>query len=334
MAQRDPDVAGRGAVREIPLEPGPGELVRERAQETRRDLEVALTVLEADRVDLVWHGRRPHRLVVGPLLEEAHGEVQPEVPIQIDEDVRHLAGQVQVLTPRVVVLDLGGGPVGLEAQAADEALGESDPVVGREHRDERRPVPRGAVELAPEAEPREPLVQPQEALDVHRDLLARGRGRRLLTVGPGGHRRRGQGRGHVPQRPDERAQGGELLLLAIGIQHQAEGQVVHVLRGQPEVDPVGIRQRELLPQEELHGLHVVAGGLLDGLDALEVPVVEVSDDVLDRGLAIRREGGPEPRLLLGEEVGALDLCAGLHERELREELAQVADLGRIATVEG
>ncbi|OLT54559.1 hypothetical protein BJF88_08565 [Cellulosimicrobium sp. CUA-896] len=65
VAERGADVALRRRVGEVALEARGDERRAERVEERARDLEVRLGVLEADRVDLVRHGRRPRRAGTG-----------------------------------------------------------------------------------------------------------------------------------------------------------------------------------------------------------------------------------------------------------------------------
>ena len=70
--------------------------------------EVAFAVFEIDGVHFVWHCRRPHFPFHDLLLEVIHGDVRPNVPVQIDQ---HSVNATKGIAPRrkvIVRLDLGG----------------------------------------------------------------------------------------------------------------------------------------------------------------------------------------------------------------------------------
>src|SRR6185437_286062 len=84
MAERHAEIAQHGGVGEIALPAGDGELVREVPQQRVGDAEVALRVLEIDRVDFVRHGRGADLGRGRALLEIAEGDVAPEVAAEIE----------------------------------------------------------------------------------------------------------------------------------------------------------------------------------------------------------------------------------------------------------
>jgi len=122
------------------------------------------------------------------------------------------------------------------------------------------------------------------------------------------------------------AEGGHQYVLDGGLDEQAVGEVVHVLAGQPEVDPVaGVEPLgEALADEVLDGLHVVVGrrillpalgfesfddlGVVDGKALVEAPEVGALVGVDGQGRDV--EVGER------EQVLHLDLHAGTHERPL------------------
>src|SRR5690606_29775577 len=99
------------------------------------DAEVALGVLEVDRVDLVRHGRAAHFAGFHRLPEVAQRDVAPDVAAQVDADRVDAPLRVADLGDAVVRLDLGGVRVEVQVQRFDEALRERRPVHVRVGRD-------------------------------------------------------------------------------------------------------------------------------------------------------------------------------------------------------
>ena len=82
----DTDVAQDGGVGEVALQTADGQFLCQEPQHGIGHAHVALAVLEVDGVHLVGHGARAHLAGLDLLLEILHGDIHPEVAVEVDDD--------------------------------------------------------------------------------------------------------------------------------------------------------------------------------------------------------------------------------------------------------
>ena len=115
VAEGHADVAQHRAVGQVALPAADRQLLAQVAQQRVGEAEVALGVLEVDRVDLVRHGRRADLALLQALLEVAQAHVAPDVAREVDQDGVGARHRIEQLGHVVVRLDLDA--VGLEGEA-------------------------------------------------------------------------------------------------------------------------------------------------------------------------------------------------------------------------
>ena len=113
--------AQHGGVGEVALPARDRQLLGRMPQQRIGDAEIALGILEVDRVHLVRHGRGADFAGDRALAEIAQRDVAPEVAAQVDEHRVAARERVAVLGDPVVRLDLGRVGVALEAERFHEA---------------------------------------------------------------------------------------------------------------------------------------------------------------------------------------------------------------------
>jgi len=200
----------------------------------------------------------------------------------------------------------------------------------------------------------DPPERPAEPRGVHRHLLAEGRRRRRLAVGARQHRRVAVLLRQLDERVADLADRGDDHLAHRGLEQEALREVVHVLAGEPEVDPrvqrlrvverrVGtfrdVRQPDA--EEVLDRLHVVVCRVVPrgplGLEGLDQP--RVLDREVGVHLAERRRGRlveADRRRVEGpqrEQVLHLDAGPGAHQRGLARVRRQCRRSAGVAPVE-
>ena len=356
MPQGHAHVALRGGVGEVALEAGGDERGGQRVQQRAGDLQVGLAVLEADRVDLVRHGRRAGgALRAQALVEVAQRDVGPHVRGQVVGDPVE-AGDVGVeLGLPVVGLDLRGQRVPGQAQVLDEAAPHGLPVGAGHGDDVRAEGAGGAVDLAQVLGGLDAAHLAAQPVGQDRHLLAERRGGGRLAVRARQHGGVGVLVGHGGQVLDQPAGGRQPHLLDGAPDRQGVGEVVDVLAGAEDVDDLADRGqhggaavgaddagcvggRGQAPLEEvLDGLDVVAGLGLDGAELGDLLGPEVLDDAAQVGLLrLAQAGGAGQDAAVGEvdEPLDLDLQAGPVERGLGEVVDQRGGDGAVAAVQG
>mmetsp|Transcript_127896 Transcript_127896/g.408966 ORF Transcript_127896/g.408966 Transcript_127896/m.408966 type:complete len:223 (+) Transcript_127896:471-1139(+) len=194
MSHGHADVPQHRGVREVPLKPADGQLLGEVLQDRVGHAEVALRVLEVDGVHLVRHGTGADFAGYNLLLEVVHGHIHPDVPAHVRQDGVDPLHCVEDRAHVVVVLDLCGVLLPLQAELLRaEGVAEAAPVdVGEGHQVGVH-VACGASELARVRNRGQQLQLPLDALDVHLELLGQVGRRGRLSVGFGEH-------GEVPLR--------------------------------------------------------------------------------------------------------------------------------------
>mmetsp|Transcript_15870 Transcript_15870/g.47621 ORF Transcript_15870/g.47621 Transcript_15870/m.47621 type:complete len:824 (-) Transcript_15870:159-2630(-) len=333
------DVPQDRGVREVALEPADGKLLGEVLENRVGDAQVALGVLEVDGVHLVGHGAGADLAGDDLLLEVLRHDVHPDVAAEIEQDRVDALHRVEDGAHVVVVLDLRGVLLALEAQTRlAELVREALPVDVGVGDQVRVHVAGGAAELAAVRHLAEEDQLPLEALDEHLGLLGQvGRGGRL-AVRPGEH-------GHVPLRQlggqgrDDLVQRREEARLERVLDHQGGRRVVDVLARQREVhkllEGLEAERVELLLDEVLDGLDVVVGDLLRGLDLLRLLEREVLGDGPELVRDARRQVlAGRQHLHEREEVLDLDVDAVPDQTELREEARELLGAAAVAAVDG
>jgi hypothetical protein len=312
----------------------------ERVEDGAGELEVGLRVLEADRVDLVRHGRGAGRAGLRGLPEVAERDVRPDVRAQVVQDAVGVRDAGVQLRLPVVRLDLRGERVPVEAEALHELLRDAGPV-GVGVRDEVRREGAGrAAELAQVLGGLHLRADTVEAVHEDGELLAHRRRRRGLAVRAGEHGVVAVLHRLRAQLADDGAERGQPHLGDAGADRERVGEVVDVLAGRGEV-------RELGDVVEAEGVQALAHQVLDGLHVVLGGGLQLGEPV-DLGLAeLVGEGAQLADLLVGERGGAehpvagqvdeplhLDLHARPVEARLRQVVAEAEHRGPVAAVQG
>ncbi len=341
MAERHSHVAQHRAVGEVALPAADRQLLRQMRQQRVGQAEVALGVLEVDRVHLVRHGRRTDFAFLEPLLEVTQAHIAPDVARPVDQDRVGARDRVEQLGHPVVRLDLDR--VRIEAQAQrilDHAAAERLPVEIGPGSQVRVVVAHRAVHLGQRPHLGDARARMLQARRNVGDLLAERGRRRRLAMRAAEHRHVGQRMCHRRELDQQRVERRQQHRLARRRQHQRMAHVVDVLAGAREVHELGRSFQlgvafEAALEPVLDRLDVVVGGALDVLDGLRLDVREAGNQ---RAQAFARRG--RQRLEFGEtRVGQrdeplhLDLHAAVHQAELAEQRTQRCQLGGITSVE-
>src|SRR5262245_59024938 len=92
------------------------------------EAQIALGVLEVDRIDLVWHGGRADLTGLGALSEIAQRDIRPQVAVETNQHSVRRSISVEQFGQAVMRLDLCRVGVELETERLDEAACEPVPV--------------------------------------------------------------------------------------------------------------------------------------------------------------------------------------------------------------
>ena len=111
------DITQYGGVAEIPLPAGDSQLPAQMTEQRVGDAQVALGILEIDRVHFVRHGGGADFTGNRFLLEVAQGDVAPHVPVEVQQHGVEPGDGVERLRHVVVGFDLDGVGVPGQAQA-------------------------------------------------------------------------------------------------------------------------------------------------------------------------------------------------------------------------
>ena len=305
------------------------------------DAEVPLRVLEVDGIHLVGHCRRAYFPLFGLLLEIFHRDVLPEVAVEVDYNGADALHRIEKRREIVVVGNLRGELLALDAQALREKrIGKPEPVdfwIGDAVCVE---VACGAAEFAAHGrgfEQRELLL---EAIGKHTRLLAQASGRCRLSVGARKHRNifpfigiSVEARNHLLDLRDNHIV--ERIL-------DAHGQrcVVDVLRGEPEMDKFEIlvqpERLEALFDEIFHRLHIVVGYTLDFLDALGIVggKLGVETTKLGKMRVVKSLELWQRKLAQSNEILDFHLYTVAHKRKFREIFRKSGSLAIVAAIDG
>ena len=278
-------VAQNGRVGKVALQAADGQLLCQVRQDGICHAKIALGILEVDGVHLVGHSAGTNFASLHLLTEILHGDVLPEVAVQIDDDGVDALHGIEHACQAVVVGNLCGPLLTLQAQLlTDETVAECTPVILGICHIVGVVVAGGATELGGHGLCLQCCQLALQTVHKHHHLLAHTGGRCRLAVGLGKH-------------------GNVLPLLGIGTQLcyqllylgivnllqsllDAEGHtgIVDILTGETEMDEllVGIQTAnlvELFLDEILHGLYVVVSNALYVLHALGISLGEVAVNV-------------------------------------------------------
>src|SRR5437899_1444085 len=122
------DSAQSGAVTQISLPSGDRQLDGEMLQQRGDDTEIALAILEVDRIDLVRHRGRSSLARDRSLLEIAQRYVAPHVPAEIQQHGADSYGYIEQFGEKVMALDLRGQRIPGETEPFDKIFRMLDPV--------------------------------------------------------------------------------------------------------------------------------------------------------------------------------------------------------------
>ena len=280
VPERHAHVAQHRRIGEVALPARDWQLLRHVAQERVGEPEIALGILEVDRVDLVRHRRRADLALLRLLPEVAERDVAPEVAVEVEQDRVGARDRVEQLGDAVVRLDLRRVRIELEAEPVDDLRRQALPVDVRVRDDVGVVVADRAVHLALDRHVADRRDLPREAREDVRHLLAERRRRRRLAVRAREHRRRRRARARArAARRDVRRAPAAGSSRRASTQHQPVGEVVDVLGRAREMDEFADARDlghvgEALLQPVLDRLDVVVGRALDRLHALAVGWLE------------------------------------------------------------
>lgn len=131
VPQGHTDVAEHGRVGQVALQTADGQFGGEKCEHGVGHAEVALAVFVVNGVDLMRHGAGAYLAGFDLLLEVIHGDVHPEVAVEVDDDGVDAANAIEDSGQIVIVADLCGPLLTLESEFLfDEAVAECFPVVG------------------------------------------------------------------------------------------------------------------------------------------------------------------------------------------------------------
>ena len=191
VTDRDADITQHRGIGEIALPSRYGQLVCKETQQCVRNAQIALAILEVDRVDLVRHGGGADLSRKHALPEIAERDVTPHVAAQIDQHRVDARERIEILRHPVVRFDLCGVWIPGEPERLDKAAREARPIDVRVSDAMRIEVADCTVDFAGDRYGRETHALFARAIDEVRDFLAERRRRRGLTMRARHHRRRG-----------------------------------------------------------------------------------------------------------------------------------------------
>ena len=316
--------------------------------------QVALGVLEVDGIDLVRHGGRADLARLGLLLEVADADVAPHVARQVDQDGVGSGHRVEQLGHVVVRLDLDA--VGLEGEAQarlgrvrsglagggrlDHAAAEGFPVEVGPGAQVCVVVAHGAVHLGQQLDLGDAIARGRQAHHHVGQLLAHRGGAGRLAVGAAQHGHGSISVRQLAQLGNDGIQLRQQHRVAPRLQLQGVAGVVDVLAGAGEVHELGGGLQlgpalELVLDPVFDRLHVVVGGLLDGLDGGAIGFGEVAQQFgeVSARFARQRLEFVETGIRQGDEPGQLHLHTALHVAQLAHDGTEGRQLGGVAAVE-
>ena len=249
-------------------------------QKSVGDAEIAFGVLKVNRVDLVRHRGAADFALLELLLEKAHGDVAPDVAVEVDENRVGAFDLVEEFGHVVVRFDLDGVRVEGHAKAFfDHALAVSFPVVVGVGDEVGIEVTHGAVHLGVELDGFDRFDDAGQTNSDVGHFLADSRRAGGLAVRAREHRNGGPA---VRKFTDVIADGGEAFheSLAAGGEHQCMACVVDVFARAGEVHEFGGLGKffvvsDLFFDPVFHGLDVVVGAGFNRLDLFAVAFREV-----------------------------------------------------------
>ena len=129
MAERHTDIAEHGGIGQVALQAADGQFLCQELQDGIGDAEITLRILIVDRIDLMRHGTGTHLAGLDFLLEILHGDIHPEIAVEVDDNGIDTTDGIEDGTHLVVVANLRGVLLTLQPQLlADEAVAEGLPI--------------------------------------------------------------------------------------------------------------------------------------------------------------------------------------------------------------
>ena len=199
MTERGTDIALRGGIRQVALPARHRQLLREVAQQRVGDADVALGVLEIDRVHLVRHGGGTDLARLHLLREISQRDIAPHVAVEIEQDAVGACIGIEQLGSPIVRLDLRRIGVEFQAEVLDEAAAETFPVEVRVGHQMGVVVADRAIDLAQHADCGDAITRAGKAMREVGHLFAKRRRRGGLAVGACEHRHGGVAPGERTQ---------------------------------------------------------------------------------------------------------------------------------------
>lgn len=340
VAECNAEVSKNRGVGEVALPAGDRQLACEVAEEGVGDSEVAFGVFEVDRIYLVRHRGGTDFSFLELLLEEAHGDVAPDVAVEVEQDRVGAFDFMEEFSHVVVRFDLDRVGVEDGAQAFfNDLAAEGFPVEVRIGDEVGVVVADRAVHLCVDLDRLDCF---DDSCKTHGDVgefLADGRRRSSLAVGAGEHRDfspfLGVSGDHAVDLFKECNES-----LAAFDEHEGVGGVVDVFGSAGEVHEFGCVLQflvvgDLILDPVLNGLDVVVGRLLDGLDGFAVSQAEVVGEAAQERLSmvgkVRQFG--ESGFGKSDEPFNFDANSGVHECALGEDSAELVGLAGVASID-
>ena len=303
--------------------------------------QVSFGIFEVDRVHLVRHRGGTDFAFLQFLLEEAHGDVAPNVSVEVHEDGVRAFDLVEEFGHVVVRFDLNRVGVEVKTQLVFHHMAAvAFPVVVGVGDEVRVEVADGAVHLGVELHGLDGFDHARQTDGDVCHFLTDGRGARGLTVRAGEHRNVGP---LVCVPGDRRVNAFEFRneRFAAGGQHQSVARVVDVFARAGKVHEFArlgefriVRDFTLDPV--FHGLHVVVRRGFDCLDFFAVGDREVIREPAKERAAFGADGSEfgKTGVRKRNEPFHFHAHAGVHEGGFGEDVPKFGALTCIAAVQG
>ena len=285
MTHRYSHITQNRRVGQVALQTAHGQFLGEELKDGIGDAQVALAILEIDGVHLVGHGAGTNLAGLDFLLEILHGDIHPEVAVEVDDNGVDATETIKDGAQPVVVADLGGILFALQAELlTDKTVAEGFPVIFGIGHVVGIVVAGGTAELGCDRNGLQSFELLLQTIDKHHHLLAQTGGRSGLTVGLGEH-------GHVfplfcvgTQLPDELFDKRYVYLVYRLLDAQRNTGIVDILGSETEMDKllVGFEITNLVEfflDVILHSLYIMVGHLFNLLYPTGTCLIELAVDV-------------------------------------------------------
>mmetsp|Transcript_54954 Transcript_54954/g.112219 ORF Transcript_54954/g.112219 Transcript_54954/m.112219 type:complete len:450 (+) Transcript_54954:319-1668(+) len=271
VPERQSDVARHRRVGEVALQPRDGQLLREVVKDGRGEPKVSFRVLKVDRVHLVRHSRGSDLASFRLLLEQALGDVGPDIAAEIDEDGVDPPARVEERSHVVVMLDLRRALVTLKPEGGDKGVGERHPITIRECDGVSIEVSSGTAKLCAVGSSIQQFQLSLQAVNKHHELLPHASRRCRLAVSACEQRDVRPLARVCVQRADDFRDFWDVNVADKAQDHEGVASVVDILGGETEVDKfldhgelleTGLRSNlsHFILEKVLHGLNIVVCG--------------------------------------------------------------------------